>query len=141
MQKRPGAKNKAKPEVVATPTNCKAKKEGRGAATLKPRSVASGLRQQAPTRSMGGLLLALALEARALSLSAPDGLAMLGARQTPIASVLLTRKSWLEALRMRLAITLGVGGFQGTTVRVAVGRLGAGSCLEWFWDGRMNRGM
>ena len=90
-----------------------------------------GLKQQAPTRSMGWLLLALILAARALSLSAPDGLPTLGARQAPKASTLLTREPWL-ALRMQLAITLGVGGVQGTTVLVAVGRLGAGNCLEDF---------
>ena len=94
--------------------------------------MASGLRQQAPTRNKGGLLLALTLAARALSLSAPDGLPTLGVRQAPIASTLLTSESWLETLLMRLAITLGVGGVQGTTVLVAVGRLGAGTCLEGF---------
>ena len=98
--------------------------------TRKSLAVASGLRQQAPTRSKGGLLLALTLAAGALSLSAPDGLPTFGARRDPMASTLMTRESWLEALRMRLAITLGVGGVQGTTVLDEAGRLCVGNCLE-----------
>ena len=49
-----------------------------------------------------------------------------------MASTLLTRASWLEALWMRLAITLGAGGVQGNTVLDEAERLGAGNCLEGF---------
>ena len=74
--------------------------------------------------------MALTRAARALSLSAPVGLLAIGARRASMALTLLTRASWLEALLIRLAITLGVGGIQGDTVLDVLGHLGAGSCVE-----------
>ena len=59
--------------------------------------------------------------AKALSLSAAEGLLWEGARLAPISSTLLTRAVSLAALCKRLACTLGVGGRQGRTAAEAAG--------------------
>ena len=59
--------------------------------------------------------------AKALSLTAAEGLLWEGARLAPISSTLLMRALSLAALCKRLACTLGVGGRQGWTAAEAAG--------------------
>ena len=70
-------------------------------------------------RSEGGLLLALILAVRALSLSTADGLSLLGLRRAPMSSTRLTRASWLAILWIRLAMILGDGASHGAMIRGA----------------------
>ena len=65
--------------------------------------------------------MALMRNAKALSLTAAEGLLWEGARLAPISSTLLMRALSLAALCKRLACTLGVGGRQGRTAAGAAG--------------------